>query len=49
MPLEIGGIVPVFSDDDHTIHRKFRPPKLDGLTYRLIDRYVFRFAYFLAQ
>ena len=45
VPLEIGWIVPVFSDYDNTIDRKFGSSKLDGLTYGLIDRYVFRRAY----
>ncbi len=47
--LEIGWIVPVFSDDDNTIHRKFPPPTGDSLSYCLIDGNVFRFAYFLTQ
>src|ERR1051326_3932383 len=28
--LEIGWIIPVFSDDDNTVHRKFLPPKCDS-------------------
>src|SRR5688572_9779869 len=49
VPLEIGWIIPVFSDDDNTIHRKFPPPKCDSLSHCLIDGNVFRFAYFLTQ
>src|SRR5689334_1378327 len=47
--LEIGWIVAVFCDDDHTVHRKFLPAKCDSLSYCLIDRNIFRFAYFLTQ
>src|SRR6185503_11028873 len=47
--LEIGWIVSVFSDYDDTIYRKFGSAKPDGLTYGLMDGYLFRRAYFLAQ
>ena len=49
VPLEIGWIVPVFSDDHDAIDRKVRPPKLDRLTDGLVDGDVLRLGDFLAQ
>src|SRR5690348_1128209 len=49
LPFEIRMIMPVFSDQDNTIHRKFLPPKRDGFTYRVKDRNAFRFAHFPTQ
>jgi len=41
--------MPVFSDQDNTIHRKFRSRERDSFTYCVKDRNAFRFANFLAQ
>src|SRR6185436_9157450 len=47
--LEIGWIVPVFPDDDHTIHRQFLPAECDSLANCLIDGNILRLADFLTQ
>ena len=49
MPLKIGWIIPVFANDDNTIHRQFFPTKRDSFPDRFKDWNIFRFAYFLTQ
>jgi len=49
VPFEIGWIIPMFADDDDTIHRQFFPAKRDGFPDRFKDWNIFRFAYFLTQ
>ena len=49
MPLEVSWIIPMFTNDDNTIHSKFAPPKCYGLLDWLIDGNILCFAYFLAQ
>jgi hypothetical protein len=49
VPLEIGWIIPVFSDYHDTIHSKFLTSKSDGFINCLKDRDAFRFAYLLTQ
>src|SRR5262249_8001823 len=47
LPFELGMVIPVFSDQDNPIHRKFLSPERGSFRYCAEDRNAFRFADFL--